>query len=71
LQRHGVDLSLVQNRGHASLLLDHIFAYLEREPASIKQKRYCQFLGHPDPWGLTKREASRWIAQKKGTGGVV
>jgi superfamily II DNA or RNA helicase len=60
-----VDLGLVQNRGHAAVLLTSLFAYLEHEPATQKQKRYCHFLGHPDPWQLTKREASRWIAQHK------
>jgi hypothetical protein len=65
LKRNGVDLRLVQNRGHAAVLLTSLFAYLEHEPASEKQKRYCHFLGHPDPWQLTKRAASRWIAQHK------
>src|SRR5260221_3725792 len=65
LKRNGVDLGLVQNRGHAAALLTSLFAYLEHEPATQTQKRYCHFLGHPDPWQLTKREANRWIAQHK------
>ncbi len=65
LQRNGVDLRLVQNRGHAAVLLTSLFAYLEAEPATQKQRRYCHFLGHPDPWRLTKRAASRWIAEHK------
>jgi hypothetical protein len=37
----------------------------EREPATEKQKNYCRYLGHPNPWTLTKREAGRWIEQRK------
>ena len=65
LRRNGVDLALVRDRGHASVILSGIFAWLEREPASQRQKAYCHFLGHPHPWQLSKRQASRWIAQHK------
>jgi superfamily II DNA or RNA helicase len=65
LDRNGVDLELVQNRGHASLILSSLFAFKEREPATEKQKRYCAFLGHPNPAVLTKPEANRWIAAHK------
>jgi superfamily II DNA or RNA helicase len=65
LQRNGVDLTLVQNRGHASVILSSLFAYKEREPATQKQKLFCRYHGHPDPWNLTKRDAARWIGQYK------
>ena len=65
LQRNGVDLALVRDRGHASVILSSLFAYLEREPASHKQKSYRHYLGHPSPWQLTKWEARRWIAEHK------
>ena len=63
LQRNGVDLALVQDRGHASVILSSLFAFKEREPASDKQKWFCLYHGHPKPWTLTKREAGLWIAE--------
>jgi superfamily II DNA or RNA helicase len=63
LQRNGVDLVLVRDRGHASALISALFAHLETIPATDKQKRYLRFLGHPDPSGLTKRQVGRWIAE--------
>jgi hypothetical protein len=65
LRRNGVKLTLVQNRGHASVILSGLFAWLEREPASQNQKAYWHFLGHPFAWQLTKREPNRWITQHK------
>jgi hypothetical protein len=65
LQRNGVDLTLVQNRGHASAILEALFAFKEREPATDKQIRYCAYLGHSNPRELTKRAAGRWIEQRK------
>jgi len=65
LQRNGVDLALVRDRGHASALISALFAYLETVPATEKQKRFLRFLGHPNPWNLTKRKAGRWIEQRK------
>jgi superfamily II DNA or RNA helicase len=63
LQSNGVDLAMVQNRGRASVILSSLFSFKEREPATEKQKRYCAFLGHPNPSALTKPEAGRWIAE--------
>jgi superfamily II DNA or RNA helicase len=65
LQYNGVDLALIQNRGHAAVLLSSLFGFKEREPATEKQKSYCRFLGHPNPKNLTKREAGRWIQERK------
>ena len=63
LRRHGIDLALVGDRGHASALISALFAHLETVPATDKQKRYLRFLGHPNPEGLTKRAAGRAIAE--------
>jgi superfamily II DNA or RNA helicase len=68
LHADGIDLRLVRNRGHASTIIDGIFRFKEREPATEKQLRYLRFLGHPGPWDLTKREAARWIGQRKAQG---
>jgi superfamily II DNA or RNA helicase len=63
LRRNGIELALVRDRGHASALISALFRYLETVPATEKQKRYLRFLGHPNPWDLTRREAGRWIAE--------
>jgi superfamily II DNA or RNA helicase len=65
LQRNGVNLALVQDRGHASVILSSLFSYQEREPATQKQKLFCRYHGHPNPGNLTKHEAARWIGQHK------
>ena len=65
LQRNGVDLELVENRGHAAVILSGLFAFKERESATPKQKWFCYYHGHPNPWGLAKREAGRWIEHRK------
>jgi hypothetical protein len=67
LDRNGVDLALVQNRGHASVILSNLFHFKEREPATERQKNYCRYHGHPNPQNLTKREAAHWIAARKTT----
>jgi superfamily II DNA or RNA helicase len=67
LTNSGVDLRLVRDRGHASVIIDGIFRFKEREPASEKQLRFMRFLGHPNPFGvpMTKRQAGRWIQARK------
>jgi hypothetical protein len=65
LERNGVDLALVQNRGHASVIVSSLIDFKEREPATAKQKNYCKYLGHPNPQNLTKREAGRWIQERR------
>jgi superfamily II DNA or RNA helicase len=65
LEYNGVDSALVQNRGRASVILSSLFAFKEREPATEKQRNYCRYLGHPTPQNLTKREAGRWILERK------
>ena len=65
LERNGVDIAIVRDRGHASVILSSLFAFNEREPATERQKAYCRYLGHPNPQNLTKREAGRWIQGRK------
>jgi superfamily II DNA or RNA helicase len=67
LSNNGVDLRLVRDRGHAAAIIDGIFRFKEREPASEKQLRYMRFLGHTNPFGtpITKRQAGRWIHGRK------
>jgi superfamily II DNA or RNA helicase len=65
LQRDHIDIALVRDRGHASVILSSLFAFKEREPATERQKNYCRYLGHPNPWQLTKREAGRWIQERR------
>ena len=67
LNRYRVDLNVVQNRGHASTIIDTIFRYNESLPASPKQLNYLRFLGyHGETNGLSKPAASRLIAELKG-----
>jgi superfamily II DNA or RNA helicase len=65
LTRNHVDLSLIRNRGHASVTLDALFKFKRSEPATERQKWFCHHHGHSNPWNLTKREAGRWIEQRK------
>jgi superfamily II DNA or RNA helicase len=65
LRRNRVDIALVRDRGHAWVILSGLFGFKEREPATEKQKWFCHYHGHPDPWQLTKREAARWIGAHK------
>jgi superfamily II DNA or RNA helicase len=67
LSDNGVDLRLVRDRGHAAVIINGIFEFKEREPATEKQLRYLHFLGHPNPFGtpITKRQAGRWIRGRK------
>lgn len=67
LSNNGVDLRLVGDRGHAAVIIEGIFKFKEREPATERQLRYMRFLGHPNPFGtqVTKRQAGRWIQARK------
>jgi superfamily II DNA or RNA helicase len=67
LTTNKVDPRLVRDRGHAAVIIDGIFRFKEREPATEKQLRFMRFLGHPNPFGvpMTKRQAGRWIQARK------
>jgi len=67
LRTNKIDPSLVRDRGHAAVIIDGIFRFKNREPATEKQLRYMKYLGHPNPFGvaMTKRQAGRWIQARK------
>jgi superfamily II DNA/RNA helicase len=67
LRTNKIDPSLVRDRGHASVIIDGIFKFKNREPATEKQLCYMKYLGHPNPFGIamTKRVAGRWIQARK------
>jgi superfamily II DNA or RNA helicase len=67
LKTNKIDPSLVRDRGHAAVIIDGIFKFKNREPATEKQLRYMKSLGHPDPFRvpMTKRRAGRWIQARK------
>jgi len=62
-----VALRSTSTRGHASVIIDGIFKFKNREPVTEKQLRYMKYLGHPNPFGIamTKRVAGRWIQARK------
>ncbi len=62
-----VDLGIVQDRGHASAIIDAIVRHAESTPASDKQKNFLRYLGYQgDTTNLSKPEAGRLISQLKG-----
>jgi superfamily II DNA or RNA helicase len=67
LSTNQINPTVVRDRGHAAVIIEGIFKFKEREPATEKQLRYMRFLGHPDPFGvsMTKRAAGRWIQARK------
>jgi superfamily II DNA or RNA helicase len=72
LARHRVDLSCVQDRGHASAIIDTIVRYHDSLPATPKQLGFLHYLGYRgDTSALSKPAASRLIAELKPTREVV
>ena len=67
LKTNKIDPSLVRDRGHAAVIIDGVFKFKNREPATAKQLRFMKYLGHPNPFGvaITKRQAGRWIPARK------
>jgi superfamily II DNA or RNA helicase len=66
LNRYRVDLSCVQDRGHASAIIDTIVRYNESLPATPKQIGYLHYLGYRGETStLSKPAASRLIAELK------
>jgi superfamily II DNA or RNA helicase len=67
LKANKIDPSVVRDRGHAAVVIDGIFKFKNREPATEKQLRYMKYLGHPNPFGvaMNKRAAGRWISARK------
>jgi hypothetical protein len=66
LTRYRVDLNVVQNRGHASAIIDTIIRYHQKLPATSKQLGFLHYLGYRgDTSNLSKPAASRMIAELK------
>jgi type I site-specific restriction endonuclease len=66
LRRYRVNLSVVQNRGHASAIIEVIRRYNECVPATPKQKNFLRYLGwRGQLTTLSKPAANRLIAELK------
>jgi superfamily II DNA or RNA helicase len=66
LHRYRVDLSVVQNRGHASAIIEVILRYNESVPATLRQLNFLRCLGYRgETANLSKSAASRLIGQLK------
>jgi superfamily II DNA or RNA helicase len=66
LHRYRVNLSVVQDRGHASAIIDVIKRHNERIPATPKQLGFLRYLGYQGETSkLSKSAASRLIGQLK------
>lgn len=62
IARFGLDPDSVQNRGHASALLDKLFLRSRLNLATAKQVRWLYRTGHPQPETLTFEEASAYLS---------
>lgn len=62
----GIDVEMVQNRGHASALLDLIFTRRKMKLATPKQVRILKKYKHPSPNLATFEEANAFISKAFG-----
>lgn len=62
----GIDWETMTCRGQASKMIDMIADRRMKGLATAKQCKFCERLGHKDPWSLTFDEARRWITQRTG-----
>lgn len=60
----GIDSSLIENRGQASLILDRIFDRRKLGLATPRQIRLLTKLGHPSPNLISFNEASEFIDRR-------
>lgn len=65
LQKNGVDVDSVVDRGHASKLLDLIISRQKLNLATPGQVKYLKVLHHPNPELATFDEASEFIGRHK------
>ncbi len=63
IDRFGLDGNSVQNKGHASALLDKLFLRSDLGLATAKQLRWLYQIGHPHPETLTSKEASAYLTE--------
>lgn len=64
LESFGLDPETLKNAGHASVLLDAIFARKAMGLASPKQVLWLRKTGHPSPATASKVEAATWLDAK-------
>lgn len=65
LLRNGFDISTITSRGMASQIVDSIIQRTKAGLATIKQAKYAQSLGHPDPFSRSFSEIGIFITDKK------
>ena len=66
LAHSGFDMESVTCCGHATKIIDRLMARRELGLATVKQVRFLQRLGHPQPNTATFDEASQFINSKTG-----
>ncbi len=64
LERSGIDLSTVRGRGHASAMIDKIFARQRMKMATPKQVFWLRRMGHYAPESASFEEASEFLSQR-------
>jgi superfamily II DNA or RNA helicase len=67
LRAFGIDPASVRNRGHGSLILDHLHRRRRANLASYRQLRFLVRFGHPQPLQTTFEEASAFLDRRFGT----
>ena len=63
IARFGLDADSIQNKGHASALLDRLFLRSKLGLATAKQVRWLQRIGYPHPEMSTFEEAREYLTQ--------
>jgi hypothetical protein len=65
LLRNGFDISTITSRGMASQIVDSIIQRTKAGLSTIKQAKYAQSLGHPDPYARSFSDIGLFITQAK------
>lgn len=71
LERSKFDMDTIQNKGHASKVLDMLFKRINEGMCSVPQATFASSLGHPDPYSVTFSDMKKWLdehAPKKNYG---
>jgi superfamily II DNA or RNA helicase len=66
IEKAGIDVGMVRNRGHASVILDTINTRRSLGLATLKQVNYLIKTKHPSPHTASFVEASAWLDSKWG-----
>lgn len=64
LQRQRIPEDVIKNRGHATELINRIFARRDQRLASINQVIWLRRMGHPNPAAATFMEAKSFLDKK-------